>query len=158
MGMSSDVELKVRAFKDGAKKRVQAIDLSEYNLVNWNDNGTLLICKDSDMAAGRNDFAELMEKIAEALQDEGMAYLIESVEEDVPFATTYYYQGNDVKTKQFESDPYDGMEMDEEFDDPWEALDAAKEKRHESYIPKAEWADEEGLTETEKELLEKYPW
>ena len=56
MGMSSDVELKVRAFKDGAKKRVQAIDLSEYNLVNWNDNGTLLICKDSDMAAGRNDY------------------------------------------------------------------------------------------------------
>ena len=158
MGMSSDVELKVRTFKPGAKKRVQDIDLSEYNLVNWTSAKSLLICKDSDMAAGRNDFAGLMEKIAEALNGEGMAYLIESVEEDVPYATTYYYQGNDVKTKQFESDPYDDMEMDEEFDDPWEALDAAKEKRHESYIPKAEWADEEEFTDKEKELLEKYPW
>lgn len=42
MGMSSDVELRVRAFNEEAKKKVLAIDLGEYNLINWSESGLLL--------------------------------------------------------------------------------------------------------------------
>ena len=157
MGMSSNVELKVRSFNEQAKKRVQSIDLAEYNLVGWTNTKPLLVCEDSDMAAGRNDFLGLMERIAEALNGEGIAYLIESVEEDVPYATTFFYLGDQVRMKQFESDPYDDIEEDEECEDPWEALERAAEKRHESYIPKASWLEDD-FSEIEKNNLEKYPW
>lgn len=162
MGMSSDVELRVRAFNEEAKKKVLAIDLGEYNLINWSESGLLLEVDDSDLAAGRNDFAELMDKIAEALNGEGMAYLVEYVEEDMPYATTYYYQGNGVKTKSFESDPdFDMYEMQEEMGedaDIQDVLDAAAEKRHDSYIPRAGWARGKSFSSEEKELLKKYPW
>ena len=162
MGMLSTVELKVRAFNEDAKKKVQAIDLDEYNLLDWSESGPLLVMEFDNVAAGRNDFAELMDKIAEALNGEGMAYLIEYIEEDVPYATTYYYQGNGVKTKKFESDPdFDLYEMQEEMGedaDIEDVLEAAKEKRHDSYIPRARWASGKEFTAEEKELLKKYPW
>ena len=162
MGMSSDVELRVRTFNEEAKKRVLAIDPGEYNLIDWEVSDLLLKVDDSNLAAGRNDFAELMDKIAEALNGEGMAYLVEYIEEDVPYATTYYYQGNGVKTKSFKSDPDEDLfEMQEEMGedaDIRDVLDAAADKRHDSYIPGADWARGKGFTADEKELLKKYPW
>ena len=67
MGMSSDVEIRVRAFNEEAKKKVLAIDLGEYNLIDWTESNLLLEVYDSDLAAGRNDFMELMKKVAEVL-------------------------------------------------------------------------------------------
>lgn len=162
MGMSSTVELKVRPFNEETKEKVKAIDLGEYNLLDWSESGSLLVMEFDNVAAGRNDFAELMEKIAAALNGEGMAYLIEYVEEDVPYATTYYYQGNGVKDKSFESDPdmdlYDMQEEMGEDADIDDVLEAAKEKRHDSYIPRASWARGKKFSAEEKELLKKYPW
>ena len=162
MGMSSTVELKVRAFNDEVKKKVRAINLREYDILDWKESGPLLVMKDNNVAAGYNDFAELMEKIAVALNGEGMAYLIEYIEEDMPYATTYYYQGNGVKTKNFESDPEEDLyEMQEEMGedaDIDDVLDAAREKRHDSYIPRASWARGKKFTPEEKEMLKKYPW
>ena len=155
MGMDSSVELKVRAFNDAAKQRVLDIDLSEHNLVNWTDAGKMLICNDSDLAAGRNELDGLMEKIAAALNGEGMAYVYEAVDEDVPYGITYYYLGNRVRERSYEWD-IDEAYMDEEgeYMDPW---DAAK-RLHESYIPTAKWAKKEKLTKEEADLLKKYPW
>jgi len=162
MGMSSTVELKVRAFNDEVKKKVREINLREYNILDWRESGPLLVMEDNNVAAGRNDFAELMEKIAAALNGEGMAYLIEYIEEDMPYATTYYCQGNGVKTEDFESDPEEDLyEMQEEMGEDAnidEVLDAASEKRHDSYIPRASWARGEDFTPEEKEMLKKYPW
>jgi hypothetical protein len=39
-----------------------------------------------------------------------------------------------------------------------DVLNAAKEKRHDSYIPCASWARGKEFTAEEKELLKKYPW
>ena len=162
MGMLSTVELKVRPFNEETKEKVKAIDLHEYNLLDWSESGSLLVMEFDNVAAGRNDFAELMEKIAAALNGEGMAYLIEYVEEDVPYATTYYYQGNGVKDKSFESDSgmdlYDMQEEMGEDADIDDVLEAAKEKRHDSYIPRASWARGKKFSAEEKELLKKYPW
>ena len=149
MGMNSSVELKVRTFTDTARERILGISLKDYNLINWTETDPMLVCEDSGLAAGRNNFDELMGKIAEVLGDDGMAYLIEAVDEDIPYATTYFYQGNGLKKKHFETDPFD---IDDE-EDPW---DAAIERRK-TYVPKAGW---KGIkySSKEKELLKKYPW
>ena len=150
MGMSSSLELKVRAFSGAAKKRVMEISLKDYNLIDWTETDPILVCEDSGLPAGRNDFKELMERIAEALNGEGMAYLIEAVDEDIPYATTFFYLGNGVKVKKFETDPFD---LDDE-EDPWEAAI----ERRKTYVPRVEWIKGAKYSAVEKELLEKNPW
>ena len=162
MGMRSTVELAVRTFSEEAKKKVLAIDLDEYNLLDWEEKGPMLYMDYNNVAAGQNDFEDLMNRISEALNGEGMAYLIEYVEEDIPYATTYFYQGNGVKSKDFKSDPDGDLsdmrdEMGEDADIR-DVLEAAREKRYNSYIPTAEWARGKKFTPEERELLEKYPW
>lgn len=107
MGMDSEARLRVRALNSKAKKRVKAIDLSEYNLYGgWFEDGDLLCCDDDNLAAGRNDFLGLIERIGEALNGEGLAYLVESVEEDVPYAFTFCYQGGKVHVIRFSAELY----------------------------------------------------
>ena len=106
MGLDSDARLRVRTLNNQTKERVKAIDLSDYNLCGWSEKEDLLYCDDYNLAAGRNDFLGLMERIGEALQGEGLAYLVETVEEDVPFAFTFCSQGDKVHVIRFSAELY----------------------------------------------------
>ena len=102
MSMNSNVFLSVTTFTDEAKSKVKSIDLSEYNLDGWEDDeDNELYCRTEDLAYGRNDFRDLMEKIKDALGKSGKAYLAELCMEDVPEGTVYFYIGGKVRYSNF---------------------------------------------------------
>ena len=117
MGMNSNVFLSVTTFTDEAKSKVKSIDLSEYNLDGWEDDeDNELYCRTEDLAYGRNDFRDLMEKIKDAIGKSGKAYLAELCMEDVPEGTVYFYIGGKVRYKKFSE--YDFEDFEETYEWP----------------------------------------
>ena len=157
MGMRSSAYLHVRPFNNEAAQRVKEIDISEYNLYDgWEEekDGLLYSITSDDLAYGRNNFDELMEKIKAALQDDGMAYLVELCKEDVPSGWTYFYLGDAIRYVVFE-DLYEDEDEDEELD-----------CEDDMFVPKLNWKEsmvlgeeeEIKLTDREKDILKNHSW
>ena len=116
----------------------------------------MLWCRTEDLAYGRNDFGDLMMRIKDTLQDDGMAYLVELCTEDVPEATTYFYLGDAIRYVFF-SDLF----VDEEEEED-EGLDCEDDQ----FIPSLEWdktnvigkSRKTKLTDEEKNVLNNHSW
>ena len=156
MGMNSNVFLEVKAFNEEAVTKVKSIDLSEYYLDGWEEDGELdLYCRTEDMAYGRNDFRELMSKIGEALGENGKAYLSEVCMDDVPKGIVYFYLGEKVRYKKFNE--FDFEFYEDEDTNEWPDCE------DDIFVPSIEWdpsyvaytGEKEKLTKTEISILAK---
>ena len=132
MGMNSNALLVVKAFDMETREKVLAIDISEYELEGWEEEGDHEIyCYEKYLAYGSNNFDDLMEEIGNALGKNGKAYLVELCMEDVPEGTVYFYLGDKVRYRNFSEDDF---EMTEEWPDCEDKIFVPSLKWDPSYV------------------------